>query len=191
MKTSQGNNSSLLKHLSAALLLLLSLSANAATVTNFTMVSIPGQAAIKQFELREGQHLRVLQTYINQNQPYIAFTRENIRVDVGSLTPRTAPATEPFIYGPGTVELFYPAGCCDNAPSSAIISLEIGGTSPPGTIPIVNIPSNAVVIPADAGGPVQVLLESSTDLITWNSALPGTYGTSTTNRFFRVRTVRQ
>ena len=51
-------------------------------------------------------------------------------------------------------------------------------------------PRTAVVIPADSGGPVNIILESSTDLITWNSALPGTYGTSTTNRFFRVRAQR-
>ena len=52
-------------------------------------------------------------------------------------------------------------------------------------------PSTAVVIPADSGGPVNIILESSVDLITWTSALPGIYGTSTTNRFFRVRAERQ
>lgn len=51
-------------------------------------------------------------------------------------------------------------------------------------------PSTAVVIPADSGGPVNIILESSIDLITWTSALPGTYGTSTEKRFFRVRAER-
>jgi hypothetical protein len=51
-------------------------------------------------------------------------------------------------------------------------------------------PSNSVVIPADAAGPVQIILESSTDLITWTAANPGTYGSSTSKRFFRVRAVR-
>jgi hypothetical protein len=51
-------------------------------------------------------------------------------------------------------------------------------------------PSTAVVIPADQAGPVQIILESSTDLITWTAALPGSYGTSTEKRFFRVRAVR-
>jgi hypothetical protein len=51
------------------------------------------------------------------------------------------------------------------------------------------VPANAVVIPTDATGPVQIVLESSADLVNWTSALPGTYGTSTTNRFFRVRAV--
>ncbi len=52
------------------------------------------------------------------------------------------------------------------------------------------LPSNAVVIPADSGGPVNIILESSADLVTWTAASPGTYGTSTTNRFFRVRAQR-
>jgi hypothetical protein len=52
-------------------------------------------------------------------------------------------------------------------------------------------PSTAVVIPTDATGPVNIVLESSPDLVNWTGALPGTYGSSTTNRFFRVRAVRQ
>jgi len=51
--------------------------------------------------------------------------------------------------------------------------------------------SNAVVIPADAAGPVNILLESSTDLVTWTAASPGTYGSSTVRRFFRVRGAAQ
>jgi len=50
-------------------------------------------------------------------------------------------------------------------------------------------PTASVVIPSDATGPVEVILESSTDLITWTAANPGTYASSTSKRFFRVRTV--
>ncbi|MEO8351716.1 MAG: hypothetical protein ABI680_08290, partial [Chthoniobacteraceae bacterium] len=50
-------------------------------------------------------------------------------------------------------------------------------------------PSNAVVIPADATDPVNIILESSIDLVTWTPALPGAYGGSTARRFFRVRAV--
>ena len=53
------------------------------------------------------------------------------------------------------------------------------------------IPTSAVVIPTDATGPVNVILESSTDLVTWTQANPGTYGASTNKRFFRVRAVNQ
>jgi hypothetical protein len=51
-------------------------------------------------------------------------------------------------------------------------------------------PNTGVVIPADSGGPVNIILESSVDLINWIPADPGTYGTTTTNRFFRVRATR-
>ena len=53
-----------------------------------------------------------------------------------------------------------------------------------------SIPANSVVIPADSSGPVNIILESSADLVNWNPALPGTYGTTSTNRFFRVRAER-
>jgi hypothetical protein len=53
------------------------------------------------------------------------------------------------------------------------------------------IPSATVVIPTNAGGNVQVILESSTDLVNWTAALPGSYSSSTSNRFFRVRTQQQ
>lgn len=49
------------------------------------------------------------------------------------------------------------------------------------------VPSTAVVIPADSGGSVNIILESSSDLINWYPSLPGTYGANYTNRFFRVR----
>ncbi len=54
-----------------------------------------------------------------------------------------------------------------------------------------SLPSPAVVIPADASGEVQIILESSTDLITWTAALPGSYSSSTTKRFFRIRAITQ
>jgi hypothetical protein len=84
------------------------------------------------------------------------------------------------IAGPGTIQL--QAHCCAYYPSFATIEVISPVTQ--------SLPSTAVVIPADAGGPVNIILESSTDLLNWSASLPGTYGTSTTNRFFRVRAVR-
>jgi hypothetical protein len=50
------------------------------------------------------------------------------------------------------------------------------------------VPADAIVIPASATGNVQIILESSPDLMNWTAASPGTYGASDgTNRFFRVR----
>ena len=34
------------------------------------------------------------------------------------------------------------------------------------------------------------ILESSEDMVNWNSANPGTYGASTNERFFRIRAVQ-
>ena len=54
-----------------------------------------------------------------------------------------------------------------------------------------SIPANAVVIPTDATGPVQIVLESSSDLVNWTTSLPGIYGNTHSNRFFRVRAINQ
>ena len=63
---------------------------------------------------------------------------------------------------------------------------------PPGDAPNgTDRPSNAVVIPALAGGDVEIILESSSDLINWVRALPGTYGPAFVRRFFRVRAEQQ
>ena len=60
----------------------------------------------------------------------------------------------------------------------------------PATSTLNFTPSTSVVIPNDNGGPVTIVLESSVDLVNWTSAFPGTYGTTSTNRFFRVRATR-
>ena len=52
-----------------------------------------------------------------------------------------------------------------------------------------NLPSNTVVIPTDASGPVEIIMESSKDLVNWTRAELGTYGADTPKRFFRVRAV--
>jgi hypothetical protein len=72
--------------------------------------------------------------------------------------------------------------------SGAVVALTFTISTP--TIQSI-IPANAVVIPSDATGPVQIVLESSSDLVNWTSSLPGTYGSTYTNRFFRVRAIAQ
>ena len=53
------------------------------------------------------------------------------------------------------------------------------------------ISSSSVVVPSNAVGDVDVLLEQSNDMITWTQCLPGTYNASTQKRFFRVRAVEK
>jgi hypothetical protein len=49
------------------------------------------------------------------------------------------------------------------------------------------VPADALVIPASATGNVNIILQSSPDLLNWSAAEPGLYGPNAgTNRFFRV-----
>jgi hypothetical protein len=70
--------------------------------------------------------------------------------------------------------------------TASLIVLAITRANSPANV----IPANAVVIPEDAGGQYQVILESSTDLLNWAVTNPGTYGGSTPKRFFRTRIVK-
>jgi hypothetical protein len=92
-------------------------------------------------------------------------------------------------------------------PTFAIPQIVTGGTNilvaggwatfkitTPACINLANnyTPADAVVIPTSATGNVQIILESSADLVNWTAANPGIYGASSaTNRFFRVRAVLQ
>ena len=60
-----------------------------------------------------------------------------------------------------------------------------------GTVTNPSAPSNVAVIPNDAEGDFEVILESSVDLVTWTPANPGTFGGDTPRRFFRTRIVRR
>jgi len=75
------------------------------------------------------------------------------------------------------------------------ISLSIGAATFTVLTPLTNsisvTPVNSVVIPSDAKGNVQVVLESSSDLVSWIPSQAGIYGNTYTNRFFRVRALAQ
>ena len=86
----------------------------------------------------------------------------------------------PIIAGPATIRATALSGITVNF----FCTLEI--TQPASSF----VPINTVVIPNDNGAPVQVVLESSVDMVTWVPASPGTYGSSAANRFFRVRAQR-
>jgi len=90
----------------------------------------------------------------------------------------------PVVAGPATLRLTATVSGNVIGSGTAFCAVEI--TSAEDTF----IPSNAVVVPADAGGPVNIILESSVDLVSWTPTLPGTYGTNTVKRFFRVRAER-
>jgi hypothetical protein len=151
----------------------------AGTITNIVLVTVQGTRVAKTIPLQTGQTAKVIHVG-GQIAVEMSDFIDGIRIS-------RAGNINTIFYGPTLIEMAVSPEYQNGY--SALVTLEI---DPPGPVapPVLNIPSNAVVIPADSAGPVQVLLESSVDLITWNSALPGTYGTSSTNRFFRVRAVR-
>jgi len=93
----------------------------------------------------------------------------------------SAPLVLPVIVGPASITLT--AGTFASY-LSAFCTIEL--STPADSF----LPTGAVVIPADSGGPVNIILESSADLINWYPSLPGAYGANYTNRFFRVRAQR-
>jgi hypothetical protein len=99
-----------------------------------------------------------------------------------SITAQYSTIGTPIIAGPATIRLkVYGLSA---VPTIATLSITRANS-------VANvIPANAVVIPEDAGGQFQVILESSTDLLNWAAANPGSYGGSTAKRFFRTRIAR-
>ena len=83
-------------------------------------------------------------------------------------------------WGPNRIEQY--EGICE---------YEITSTTTTSSSSIQSISNTAVVVPSNAVGDVDVLLEQSNDMITWTQCLPGTYNASTQKRFFRVRAVEK
>ncbi len=90
----------------------------------------------------------------------------------------------PVVVGPATLRLTATVGANVTASGTMFCSAEV--TSLEDNF----VPSNTVVIPSDVGGPVNIILESSVDLVNWTAAMPGEYGTNTLKRFFRIRAER-
>jgi hypothetical protein len=91
------------------------------------------------------------------------------------------PSRYPSIVGPAKLKFGY------RSRGHRVLVVDFKKTSPTSSSP--NTPSNTVVIPTDASGPVEIIMESSKDLVNWTRAEPGTYGADTPKRFFRVRAV--
>lgn len=90
------------------------------------------------------------------------------------------------LVGPATIAVADMAGS-----NSPVLGIRVVSTVQSSTTVATagGVPSTAVVVPSDAAGSVQVVMESSTDLITWTGASPGSYGSSTSKRFFRLRAI--
>jgi len=93
--------------------------------------------------------------------------------------------TVPKIAGPAEIRVQGPTSYPYEYTNFTTFKITRANTSP------ATVPSTAVVIPQDEDGQYEVILESSTDMITWTVALPGTYGGDTVKRFFRTRIVKK
>jgi hypothetical protein len=104
-------------------------------------------------------------------------------------TPATGSTTAPpiplTISGPATITI-QPDNNWQGTGFFSMATFDVTRAIPPAVTP-----AYAAVIPEDANGQYQVLLESSTDLVTWTSAALGTYSGNTQKRFFRSRIVKQ
>jgi len=95
-------------------------------------------------------------------------------------TSENPPTAFPKFIGPAQIHVMDEGG----RNSRAVVGLKITEISGPNVIP-----TNTVVIPSDASGLVEIIMESSEDLVSWTPVNPGMYGASTEKRFFRIRAV--
>ena len=132
---------------------------------------------------------QVLDTIIYYSNNYLVFLSYNTnQINIKS----TNPSNDISFFYTGSWEIkngvLSFTSSSDN--SRLIYKLDDYSQTSSSNATLSTIPSNAVVIPSDSSGPVQIILESSEDMVNWNSANPGTYGASTNERFFRIRAVQ-
>ena len=166
-----------------------------------------------QITVPEGKLLKVIEFYSEKfwkNSYTSGEVRTGIRVKYGSSTNLISsyawgtgystfesPIGKTY-YGPSIVEVYlnderaYSQEFSNNwIPDGGYVHY-VFDLQPHGTATAIGmVPSASVVVPANATGDVDVLLEQSTDMITWTQCLPGTYNASTQKRFFRVRAVEK
>ena len=138
-----------------------------------------GYPATQTFQVPSNTVAQVTYSYLLNNAQHITA----ILVSMPQATNAISVGVGAIIAGPATITLTSTNGVSNN--SLAVCTIQ---TSPASALTFT--PSSSVVIPNDGAGPVAIILESSTDLINWTAANPGTYGTTSSPRFFRVRAQR-
>jgi hypothetical protein len=145
-------------------------------------------SSLAQIKAKYGASSNLIQVYINSASSGGSGTSD------GTLIGKT-------IYGPCT--LYFDSIHVGNSMSTsdpnygynllAFYSLEkeqVEQSSSSGSS-VNTVSAASIVVPSNATGDVDVLLEQSNDMITWTQCLPGTYNASTQKRFFRVRAVEK
>ena len=115
---------------------------------------------------------------------YVVFTSANGIKTTQQVTTSTQNSNVPATYtGLSKIALY-------NLVSGSTISATFTILTP-STNSVTTTPVNSVVIPSDAKGNVQIVLESSSDMVNWIPSQAGTYGNTYSNRFFRVKAIAQ
>ena len=165
--------------------LLLAITASAHSIhaqTIETLTLSPSGTPERSVNVPAGQVFELL-TWVPSGDAYLYVDGIPAQIALpNSATYQNPPVLSPsfVIAGPHTVRLLPVNG------ASLVCSYKL---KPNGEVATQNVASQVVVIPQTATNPADVILESSTDLITWTAALPGSYSPSASNRFFRVRVV--
>jgi hypothetical protein len=155
-----------------------------AQTTTLVATATNGQTTSVLFEVGTNEVVQVIHAVLEDN-PSVYSVKLEVLVGAATFTYTKNSASLPIVAGPATLRLVV-QNRGTAGPTSALCSV-----SKSLKLTELTTPSTAVVIPDDAGGPVEIILESSTDLVSWIPTNPGTYGTSTPQRFFRVRAQRQ
>ena len=96
------------------------------------------------------------------------------------------------IAGPAEIQLFHgekvildeAGNLLGSKTTATMITAKVESSNSIGELIVSN---SSVVLPSDGTGNFSVTLESSVDLVNWNTATPGIYGSSSNQRFFRVK----
>jgi hypothetical protein len=161
------------------------LSPDSATADTVTLAVGAGYPTTQTFQVPSNTVAQITYSYLWNNAQHINAILVSMPQATNALSVGVANGqpNQAIIAGPATITLTSTNGASNNSLSVCTIQ-----TSPASALTFT--PSSSVVIPNDGAGPVTIILESSTDLINWTAANPGTYGTTSSNRFFRVRAQR-
>ena len=165
--------STLLKTVFALIAFALPLIAQARVVT--LVVSPTNTTASVTIGTNEVATIVTFHTASAANQgPSLSITAAGVTTQVlGEL--RLNSANSYVVAGPATITLTSSGG------NTAFCTVQIDSASSP--------PDRTLIISADSRG-VNIIMESSSDLINWTTALPGVRTNTTGNLFFRIRAER-
>ncbi len=111
------------------------------------------------------------------NGTYFTYAVPDLLFGHGASATNAVAANLPVLAAPARLTLKTSPTVAGNA----ICTLAIGQPAPLNTVP-----KDVVSIPSIWGSSANLILQSSSDLFTWDNTTIGTYGPPLTNRFFRL-----